>query len=198
MRFEVRATRIIIRLDFRPLQGWLVPPWPARSANWPDPNIVPRAVQFHCDGSGGKCHGKWNRFWKSARVTARYPVLVSRGEDGHLWPFPALAGIRPGIYAGLTGGRDPSFVDFVPAVRPVYGSPSSLYDPVPCRHAIAKIIDWFERITELETAFLGRNPVNGVDIADSAKNRFHAILLTRHECRADYRLKPKTGVNARA
>ena len=65
-------------------------------------------------------------------------------------------------------------------------------------HATAKIIDRLEGITELETGFLGRNPVNGVDIADSAKQRFHAIRRTRHECRADYRLKPKTGVNVRA
>jgi len=98
----------------------------------------------------------------------------------------------------VLGGRDPSLVDFAPAVRPVYGSPYSLDNPVPCCHALAEIIDRIERITELETAFPGGNPVNGVDIASSAKQRFHAIRLTRHECRADYRLKPKTGVNARA
>ncbi len=68
----------------------------------------------------------------------------------------------------------------------------------PCRYATAKIIDRLDQITELETALLGRNPVNGVDSANSAKQRFHAIPLTRHECRAEYRLKPKTGVNARA
>jgi hypothetical protein len=126
-----------------------------------------------------------------------YPVFVPRGEDGHSWPFPASAGIRPGIYAGYTGGRDPNFA-FVPAVRPVYGSPSFQYSPVPCRRATAEIIDRPERITEIETALLGRNPVNGVDITDSAKQKFHASRRTRHECRADYGLKPKTGENARA
>jgi hypothetical protein len=82
---------------------------------------------------------------ESTQLTVRYPVFVPRGEDGHSWPFAALAGIRPGIYDGFTGGRDPSLVDFVPDVRPVYGSPSS--------------------------SFLGRNPVNGVDITDSAKQK---------------------------
>jgi hypothetical protein len=52
------------------------------------------------------------------------PACPARSEDGHSWPFPALAGIRPGIYAGSMGGRDLFFVDS--AVRPVYGSPSSL------------------------------------------------------------------------
>jgi hypothetical protein len=62
-------------------------------------------------------------------------------------------------------------------------------------HTTGKSIDRLERITEVETINLGGNPVNGVDSAK--EGGFSGIRVTRHKCRAEYRLKPETGVNAR-
>jgi hypothetical protein len=84
--------------------GW---DWPAQKLNRAYPSIVPPAVQFQGDVSGEESRGDWNRFRVNALLTVRYPLFVPCGEDGNSWPFPALAAIRPGIYAGFMGGREP-------------------------------------------------------------------------------------------
>ena len=66
------------------------------------------------------------------------------------------------------------------------------------RHATGKIINRLEHITELEAVIPGGNPLNGVDTPDDRERGPAQVRLTRHKCRAYYyRLKPKTGVNAR-
>ncbi len=45
--------------------------------------------------------------------------------------------------------------------------------------------------------FAGRSPVNRADTGEIERVDGPRSTITRHECRADYRLKPGTGVNAR-
>jgi hypothetical protein len=46
--------------------------------------------------------------------------------------------------------------------------------------------------------FVSGSPVNRADSRNTKSVEWLSGRLTRHECRAEYRLKPETGVNARA
>ena len=101
------------------------------------------------------------------------PLLFRAASmQGPSGPLLAAGGGRPGIYAGLAEAASPSVPLVRLAVIPVYGDPG------------------------LWMAAAGR-PMNGPDRANQHQSNPFSDHQTRHECRAYYRLKPKTGVNAR-
>ncbi len=102
------------------------------------------------------------------RAVGRPPVSL-QGPSG---PLLAAGGNRPGIYAGSGGAANWSFPLDCLAVILVHEDPG------------------------LWTA-AARRPVNGPDRANQHQSNPFSGHRTRHECRADHRLKPETGVNAR-